>query len=123
MENDDSDMYVHRKNAIVIEHLMQASDVVHTMQHWKVYQKWNKRLYLEMYLAYQNGHGKNNPCDGWYAGELWFFDNYVIPLAKKLRTCGVFGVSCDEFLDYALDNRSEWEKKGREIIVEWKKGI
>ena len=22
-------------------------------------------------------------------GELWFFDNYVIPLAKKLDECGV----------------------------------
>jgi hypothetical protein len=28
----------------------------------------------------------------------------------------VFGVSCDEFLDYALDNRGEWESKGQEIV-------
>jgi 3'5'-cyclic nucleotide phosphodiesterase/Adenylate and Guanylate cyclase catalytic domain len=27
--------------AIVIEHIIQASDVSHTMQHWHVYQKWN----------------------------------------------------------------------------------
>ena len=27
---------------IVIEHIIQASDVSHTMQHWHVYQKWNK---------------------------------------------------------------------------------
>jgi hypothetical protein len=44
---------------------------------------------------------------GWYEGELWFFDNYIIRLAQKLRECGVFGVSCDEFLDYAMDNRLE----------------
>jgi hypothetical protein len=39
-----------------------------------------------------------------------------IPLAKKLKECRVFGVSCDEFLDYALDNRGEWESKGQEIV-------
>jgi hypothetical protein len=39
-----------------------------------------------------------------------------IPLAMKLRECGVFGVSCDEFLDYASGNRSEWEAKGRDIV-------
>jgi len=29
-----------RKATIVIEHLMQASDVSHTMQHWHIYRKW-----------------------------------------------------------------------------------
>lgn len=29
-----------RKATIVIEHLIQASDVSHTMQHWAVYRKW-----------------------------------------------------------------------------------
>jgi 3'5'-cyclic nucleotide phosphodiesterase len=77
------EMYRSRKNAIVIEHLIQASDVIHTMQHWKIYQKWNKRLFLEHYAAYQQGHSKNNPSNGWYDGEIWFFDYYVIPLAKK----------------------------------------
>jgi hypothetical protein len=59
---------------------------------------------------------RQGPTLGWYEGELWFFDNYIIPLAQKLRECGVFGVSCDEFLDYAMDNRLEWETKGREIV-------
>ena len=48
---------------------------------------------------------------------MWFFDNYVIPLAKKLETCGVFGVSSDEFLGYALENRREWEMKGEEVVA------
>jgi hypothetical protein len=39
-----------------------------------------------------------------------------IPLAKKLKECRVFGVSSAEFLDYAMDNRSEWESKGSEIV-------
>ena len=37
---------------MVVEHLIQASDVAHTMQHWQVYAKWNERLFVEMYTAY-----------------------------------------------------------------------
>lgn len=33
---------------IVIEHIIQASDVSHTMQHWHVYRKWNRRLFQGM---------------------------------------------------------------------------
>jgi len=51
-----------------------------------------------------------------YAGEIGFFDNYVIPLAKKLKECGVFGVSSDEYLNYALQNRNEWEERGLAIV-------
>jgi hypothetical protein len=78
---------------------------------------------LETYVAYQQGHTAHNPSHDWYDGELWFFDNYVLPLAKKLRTCGVFGVSSDEFFDYAVDNRAEWEKKGKDIVVGWEQEI
>ena len=42
----------------------------------------------------------------------------VIPLAKKLKTCGVFGVSSDEFLNYATQNRQEWIKKGEALVAE-----
>jgi hypothetical protein len=42
----------------------------------------------------------------------------VIPLAKKLKECGVFGVSSDEYLQYALKNRSEWQDKGEQIVAE-----
>jgi hypothetical protein len=108
-----------RKATIVIEHLIQASDVSHTMQHWHIYRKWNKRLFEEMYEAYASGRTDNDPSHGWYKGELWFFDNYIIPLANKLKDCGVFGVSSDEYLGYATNNRKEWEKKGKEIVAEW----
>jgi hypothetical protein len=60
----------------------------------------------------------SDPTRGWYEGELWFFDNYVIPLANKLKECGVFGVSSDEYLNYAEANRREWAKKGKEIVLE-----
>eukprot|EP00522_Entomoneis_paludosa_P005423 CAMPEP_0172473434 /NCGR_PEP_ID=MMETSP1065-20121228/68853_1 /TAXON_ID=265537 /ORGANISM="Amphiprora paludosa, Strain CCMP125" /LENGTH=1226 /DNA_ID=CAMNT_0013231609 /DNA_START=188 /DNA_END=3868 /DNA_ORIENTATION=+ len=105
-----------RKATIVIEHLIQASDVAHTMQHWHVYQKWNERLFQEMYEAYLTGRSDKDPSAGWYKGELWFYDNYIIPLAKKLKDCGVFGVASDEYLNYALENRREWAAKGNELV-------
>jgi hypothetical protein len=106
-----------RKATIVIEHIIQASDVAHTMQHWHIYQRWNSRLFEEMYKAYQSGRGTNDPSEAWYKGELWFFDNYVIPLAHKLKECGVFGVSADEYLNYATANREEWHRKGMDIVA------
>ena len=53
-----------------------------------------------------------------YKGEIGFFDFYIIPLAKKLRECGVFGVSSDEYLTYAESNRNEWESRGEEVVKE-----
>jgi 3'5'-cyclic nucleotide phosphodiesterase len=112
LQSDDTN----RRATIIVDLIIQASDVSHTMQHFTIYQKWNQNLLTEMYDAYLVGRTSKNPLEGWYEGELWFFDNYVIPLAQKLRECGVFGVSCDEFLDYAKDNRAEWEAKGEDIV-------
>ena len=47
---------------------------------------------------------------------MGFFDFYIIPLAKKLRDCGVFGVSSDEYLGYAERNREEWEMRGPSVV-------
>lgn len=63
-----------RKATIVIEHLIQASDISHTMQHWHVYRKWNQCLFEEMYLAFLNGRANKNPAEFWYKGEIGFFD-------------------------------------------------
>jgi hypothetical protein len=108
---------INRKATIVIEHIIQASDVSHTMQHWHIYIKWNERLYAEMYKAYVEGRAENDPTQSWYYGEIGFFDFYIIPLAQKLNECGVFGVSSDEYLNYATMNRNEWEKKGKDIVA------
>ena len=107
---------INRKATIVIEHIIQASDVSHTMQHWQIYLRWNEKLFEEMFVAYQRGMSDKNPADFWYKGELGFYDFYIIPLAKKLKDCGVFGVSSDEYLSYALSNRAEWEERGRGIV-------
>lgn len=108
-----------RKATIVIEHLIQASDVSHTMQHWHVYSKWNEKLFHEMYGAFKNGRSDKDPAEFWYAGELGFFDFYIIPLAKKLKECGVFGVASDEYLNYAEANREEWERKGMAMVEKY----
>lgn len=107
-----------RKATIVIEHLIQASDVSHTMQHWHVYRKWNERLFEEMYLAYKQGRSTANPADNWVKGEVGFFDFYIIPLAKKLKDCGVFGLSSDEYLNYAVENRRRWIEQGESVVAE-----
>lgn len=119
MDNTETNQdKINRKATIVLEHLIQASDVCHTMQHWHVYRKWNERLFEEMYVAYKIGRAKADPTNFWYSGELGFFDHYIIPLSKKLSDCGVFGVSSDEYLNYALRNRKEWEQRGQAIVAE-----
>jgi len=103
---ESQEVNTNRKATIVIEHLIQASDVAHTMQHWHIFRKWNENLFREMYKAYVEGRAEKNPAEFWYKGEIGFFDFYIIPLAKKLSDCGVFGVSSDEYLSYAMKVRN-----------------
>ena len=103
---------------IVLEHIIQASDVSHTMQHWHIYRKWNRLLFHELTLAFRAGRMAVDPASFWFQGELGFFDNYVIPLAKKLKDCKVFGVNSDECLNYAVRNRAEWLARGEEVVAE-----
>jgi len=63
-------------------------------------------------VPYDNDRSDKNPAKFWYEGELWFFDNYIIPLAMKLMGCDVFGVSLNEFLNFANESRKEWAVKG-----------
>jgi hypothetical protein len=74
-------------------------------------------LFEELYSAYIQGRSATDPSENWYKGEIGFFDFYIIPLAKKLRECGVFGVSSDEYLNYAEKNRQEWEARGMEVVA------
>jgi hypothetical protein len=121
MDEYDIHKNVNLKASIVIEHLLQASDVAHTMQHWHIYLKWNERLFMEMYKAFKEGRMEKDPTDFWYQGEIGFLDNYVIPLARKLKVCGVFGVASSEYLNYAEQNRSEWELRGERVVTEFAK--
>ena len=62
------------KATVVLEQIVLASDVAHTMQHWLTYVKWNERLYKEMWSAYVNGRAENDPTENWYKREIGFFD-------------------------------------------------
>ena len=73
---------------------------------------------MECYQAFKEGRADTDPSEGWYKGEIGFFDFYIIPLARKLKDCGVFGVSSDEYLNYALKNRQEWVDRGQEVLSE-----
>ena len=89
------------------------------MQHWHIYLKYNRRLFEERWLAWLRGvAGEQDPSVGWYKGEIGFFEFYIIPLARKLDRCGVFGVSYHEYLQYAISNKAEWQDKGEAIVAE-----
>jgi len=106
---------------VVMELLIQACDVAHTMQNWSVFLKWNRKLYEELTWAFNKKCG-NDPLPGWYSAQLSFFDNYVIPLASKLHTCGVFESGGDFLLQQALKNKERWANEGeiitRKMVVE-----
>ena len=118
-EESDAVVDSNRKATIVIEHLIQASDVAHTMQHWHIYLRWNEKFFFECYKSFIDGRTDTDPSIGWYKGEIGFFDFYIIPLAKKLKECQVFGVASDEYLNYAEANRKEWEVKGESLVAEY----
>ena len=67
---EDEEKDVNRKATIVIEHLIQASDVAHTMQHWHIFRKWNERLFQEMHKAYREGRAEKDPSEFWFKGEI-----------------------------------------------------
>jgi len=118
-QSDSIQDNLNRKASVVLEYIIQASDVSHTMQHWQLYIYWNEMLFQEMYDAYKTGRAEEDPSKGWYEGELNFFDFYILPLAQKLKDCGVFGVSGDEYMTYAQQNREEWSRRGKQIVGEY----
>jgi hypothetical protein len=70
--------------------------------------------------AWKEDRADKDLSDGWYEGEIGFFDFYAMPLAKKLDDYyGVFGVSSHEYLNYATANREEWTKKGKELVGQY----
>lgn len=111
------------KATCVLEQIVLASDIAHTMQHWLTFVKWNERLYRELWAAYRAGRAENDPTIGWYEGQIGFYDGYIIPLATKLKECGVFGTAGEEYLGNALRNKQEWIEKGREISARFDETI
>ena len=46
---------IHSRVNAALELVMQAADVAHMLQQWQVYQKWNRRSYMESTRAYNAG--------------------------------------------------------------------
>ena len=110
------------KVRIVLEHLIQASDVCHTMQHWHVYRKWNERLFMEMYKAYCEGRAASNPAEFWYKGEIGFFDFCELFFAKCIsrhRVCNTFRINLSltaHFNHWFLDATYEFHFSSKDIL-------
>ena len=113
--NVDPPDVVNRKAMIIIEHLIQASDVAHTMQHWNVYQKWNKHFFFENNEAPLSGRTEKDPSEFWYMGEIGFLDIYIISLVK-LKDCDVFGVLSDEYLFMLSRIKQNGLQKVRQLL-------
>jgi hypothetical protein len=117
-EEMDAETVANLKATLIVEHSMQVADVMHTMQHFHSYQRWSERLFEEMYAAFDARRTRKDPSEDWYQGEIWFFDNCVIPLAQRVKDCGVFGVQGDDCLRNAISNKKEWTIKGNGIVKE-----
>ena len=49
------------KATVVIESLVQASDISHTMQPWTIYQQWNERLFREKCMIFDTRPSSKEP--------------------------------------------------------------
>ena len=101
----------------VLEQMIQAADVAHSMQSWPIFMKWNTKLYDELWAAKLAGRGPDVSAN-WFKGQIGFFDFYIIPLAKRLLQCGVFGEMSDLFLENLKKNRVRWLREGEDRCKE-----
>ena len=101
---------------VAIEHIIQGADWSHYMQQFDAFVTWNEKQFSEAYKNYQNGILRTNPVENWYFTQLAFFETYIIPLSKRIRNCGLFGIAGEEYFRHAQRNRHEWDNKGQELI-------
>lgn len=70
------------KTEAALEHLTLIADVGHCAQKYETFLKWNRAFYEECLVCYLTGRG-TDPRDGWFKGQIWFLENYVLPLAER----------------------------------------
>lgn len=102
----------------VLETIMNVADVAHTMQSFRVFVKWNKRLFKELYVAYLSNRLSFNPSENWYQNQIGFFSHFILPLTQKLKRCGIFGSTGSVFEYFATENKKRWMNEGEEISKE-----
>jgi hypothetical protein len=58
-----------------MEHIIQASDIAHTMQEWEINHQWNEHLFHEIYPSFLDGRAEEYASEEWYMEDLSYFDN------------------------------------------------
>lgn len=111
------------KALIIVEKLLRVSDVSYALQHFLVFRKWNKLLFLEAYGTYKSEaksdeNTNGDPSTSWYEKELECFD-HRISLVRALRDSGVCNKLSLVYLNAAVANRREWEENGKPIVDEY----
>lgn len=101
------------KALTIVEKLLRVSDVSYSLQHFLVFQKWNRLRFKEEYATYlsENDYTKEDPSVSWHKSELESFDDRI-RLVRSLRDSGVCNKLADVYLNAAIANRREWERKG-----------
>ena len=103
---------------LILEHIIQASDTIHTMQHWNVYRKWSTLLLEEVQLCHASGRISKDPAEKWFQGELSLFDDFVLPLVDRLLSSKAFKPgTIKEYSGYATSNRLQWLTHGGLDVV------
>lgn len=123
----ENDELLQLRRRSILEQLMQLADVSHLTQSWETFLKWNRRLYVELIHANERTmkHGARDsndenapkhPSEGWYEGQIGFYDFYIIPLAKRVEGCGVLGGDmASGIVANATRNRDRWKEEGRAV--------
>ena len=118
--DDPEAVEVRLRSSSVLELMMNAADVAHTMQSFENFVKWNKRLYEELHEAYESGRcadgEEDDPSKDWFGNQLGFYEIYILPLARRLRKCGAFAPDAGEaFVQNAKNICRRWEHEGAAI--------
>mmetsp|Transcript_28554 Transcript_28554/g.68072 ORF Transcript_28554/g.68072 Transcript_28554/m.68072 type:complete len:532 (+) Transcript_28554:23-1618(+) len=102
----------------VLETMMNVADVAHTMQSFNTFVKWNRRLFRELHAARSAERLPFDPSARWYENQIGFFNHYILPLAGKMKSCGVLGTTGDVFELFAAENLKRWKEEGEAISEE-----
>jgi class 3 adenylate cyclase len=109
---------VDQDTMLVFESVVQAAQLAHYMQEWDTFQYWQMHWLEECLLRRLDpSAGSSEEQDllirGLHERERLFFEQYAIPLAKDLGSCGRGFVS---LLRLAEENQRKWEVGGMEMV-------
>ncbi len=103
------------KALVVLELILRAADVAHSLQSWTNMKRWSSRLYRELSMAHRAGRGPD-PGPGWFDNQAKALESYVGPLALQLDETGVFGEFLGAVFYQQLEaNRDQWLVDGFEV--------